>query len=184
MSNGWCGWPATGGGGPEILNLRPSDFTTCPDGMQGDNPPLETRYPVQSSWFAPSLMFPPESTGGAWAEATFLTPSDTDASVNPYFTIYWATPVLVAAWASFEITVTCLPDAWFIAGGGAGTAITDLGMGAQTMMITSEVQVAPILQPWAPDTTVNIRLYRAYNAEPDIAGVIHVFGVRVRYART
>lgn len=181
---GWCGWPAAGGAAlPEVLNLRATDFVPNPDGTNQDNPAQITRYPKTSAWFSSAIRYPPEQTGGAWAQTTFMTPADTTA-VNPYVTIVWTTQQVGTNFASFDVHMTANGDGTPLVGGGPGTPITDQSAGFNWCNMAAETQI-PITGggTFGPNQLINLNLYRAYNAEPDIFDWVYVLLVRVRFAR-
>lgn len=179
-----CGWsyvPASAGW--EFLEFHPWDFMPNPTWGQ-DNPPLLVPYTLTANWFTPSLCFPQSVAGGSWAQCSFLTPPDVDPTIDPEFTMHWATDVVGGGNVRLDVHYTANADGTAIAGGGPGTAINDTTAGANVLQITPGTQIAATGGgTWGASQIVNVNIYRGVAATSDIAGPVYLFGLIMRFKR-
>ncbi len=181
----FCGWPATSllSSGVEVVIFRPYDFAPNPVAGQ-DNPPLIVTNPIANNWFAPGIAFPQNVTGGSWAQATYLTPGDTDPAINPFFTIYWSCPFgSTPGVCNWQIHATAHADLAAMSGGGPGTAIADTAAVVDAIQVGPETQIAMTGgTTWGPNKVLNINVYRG-NGIDTIVGPSVLIGVRLRFSR-
>lgn len=179
-----CGWggvvPASAGW--EYLEFHPWDFMPKPSWGQ-DNPPLLVPYSQTLNWFTPALCYPESVAGGSWAQVSFLTPPDTDPTVDPEFSIHWATDVPAGGNCGWDVHYTANADSTAIAAGGPGTGIPDSTAGNDILQIAGPVSIAATGGgTWGANQIVNVNVYRGAPVG-DIQGPVYLFGLIMRFRR-
>ena len=180
----FCGWPGGGGvaAGFVVYTLLPYDFAPNPVAGQ-NNPPRIVTYPLANTWFSTAIEYPNPNAGGSWAQCAHLTSPYTDPTVDPWFSLCWATNTGPGT-ADFHMHHTCHPDSTPMAPGGPGVSQSQATAAINDLQVWPEVQIAPtgVGSVWGPNSVVNINLYRGSQPPDTIAGPVYVFAVRLRYA--
>ena len=179
----WCGWPASvpAAAGWEVYTLLPYDFAPAVSWGQ-NNPAMIVTYPQTTGWFSTAIKFPQPTLGGSWVQCAHLTSPYVDPTVDPFFSIAWASEAGPGQ-ANFHIHMVCSPNNTPMAGGGPGTQVTQTTAALNDLQVTPEMQVPATGagSVWGPDSVLNVNLYRGALPADSIPGPVNVFAVRMRY---